>query len=188
MLLVRRLALTGFSPGYLNFSVTTLFPVPLRCWYSMMMWMMITRMMLIMKKRSQMSASFKLDDFGKVLMIEERREANTRNPVIAPMNLLSKSLTSMKSVKQTRNQRTKVWRKEDMKIEIQILSSLIVNWKLLPFGVTIATAERSVTQNSDNILCPFMIIGFSDAFKATVKLFFHGSPIIPTHFCLSNGY
>ena len=46
-----------------------------------------------------MSASFKFDDFGRVLMMEERREANTKKPVIAPMNLLSKSLTSMKSVK-----------------------------------------------------------------------------------------
>ena len=75
-----------------------------------------------------------------------------------------------------------------MKIEIQILSKFIINSKLLPLEVTIARAERSVTRNSDKILCPLIIIGFSDAFNATVKLFFQGSPIIPTHFCLSNGY
>ena len=53
----------------------------------MTMWMMMTRMKLIMKNRSQTSASFSRADLGRELMREERREANTKKPVMAPMNL-----------------------------------------------------------------------------------------------------
>ena len=79
----------------------------------------MTRMKLIMKNRSQTSASFRMADLGRELMREERREANTKKPVMAPMNLqreksvlcrewdraetlldlLLKSFTSMKRVK-----------------------------------------------------------------------------------------
>ena len=77
-------------PGYFNFSMdvaTTPSVSPLLCWNSMTMWMMITRMKFIMKNRSQTSAIFSSDDLGRELMREERREANTRKPVMAPMNL-----------------------------------------------------------------------------------------------------
>ena len=60
---------------------------PLLCWNSMTMWMMMTRMKLIMKNRSQTSAIFSRADLGRELMREERREANTKKPVMAPMNL-----------------------------------------------------------------------------------------------------
>ena len=52
----------------------------------------MTRMKLIMKNRSQTSASFSRADLGRELMREERREANTRNPVMAPMNLKREKL------------------------------------------------------------------------------------------------
>ena len=61
--------------------------------------MMMTKMMLNMKNKSHMSANFKLEDLGRELISEESKEAKTRNPVMAPMNLLLKSLMSMKSVK-----------------------------------------------------------------------------------------
>ena len=57
-----------------------------------------------------MSASFMEDDLGREAIIDESNDANTKNPVMAPMNLLSKSAISMKRVKYTRNQRTNVWR------------------------------------------------------------------------------
>ena len=61
--------------------------------------MIITKIMLNMKNISQISANFNPDDFGKELINEDRREANTRNPVMAPMNLLLKSLMSMNRVR-----------------------------------------------------------------------------------------
>ena len=61
--------------------------------------MMMTKIMLNMKNKSHMSANFKLEDLGRELISEESKEAKTRNPVMAPMNLLLKSLMSMKSVK-----------------------------------------------------------------------------------------
>ena len=61
--------------------------------------MMMTKMMLNMKNKSQISANFKPEDFGRELISEESKEAKTRNPVMAPMNRLLKSLMSLKSVK-----------------------------------------------------------------------------------------
>ena len=61
-----------------------------------------------MKNKSQKSASLSPDDFGKDVINDDKREAKTKNPVMAPINLLLKSLVSMKRVKYTRNQSTNV--------------------------------------------------------------------------------
>ena len=71
----------------------------LRCKNSIKMCIMMTIIMLNMKKRSQMSANFNTEDFGSELIKEDKREANTKNPVMAPMNLLLKSLMSINKVK-----------------------------------------------------------------------------------------
>ena len=83
--------------------------------------MMMTKIMWNMKNRSHISANFRLEDLGRELISEERREAKTRNPVMAPMNLLLKSETSMKSVKYTRNHRRNVCKKIVMKYDDHIL-------------------------------------------------------------------
>ena len=95
VLLVRwlRLLCSRSAGGYLKLSVATLSWEPRRCWNSMMMWRMMTRMIMIMKKRSHTSASFISADLGSESKMEERREANTRNPVMPPMNLLEESTT-----------------------------------------------------------------------------------------------
>ena len=57
--------------------------------------MIITRMILNMKNKSQISANLNPDDFGRELISEESKEAKTRKPVMAPINLLLKSLMSI---------------------------------------------------------------------------------------------
>ena len=111
-------------------------------------------MILNIKNRSHRSASFKLDDCGKELIKEDKREAKTKNPVMAPINLLLKSLMSMKRVRYTRNQRTNVWRKVVMKNEAQILFNLISKWKLLPVGVISEYADKSLTVKVVNVFDP----------------------------------
>ena len=95
-------------PGYSNLSwIMTSFGF-LRSKNSIRMCMIITIIMLNMKNKSQKSASLNPDDFGKDVIKDDKREAKTRNPVMAPINLLLKSLISMNRVKYTRNQRTNV--------------------------------------------------------------------------------
>ena len=149
---------------------------------------MITRIIIIIIKRSQMSASFISADLGRDSNIGDRSDANTRNPVMAPMNLLLKSVTSMNRVKYTRNHRTKVWRKVVMVTVTQILSSLMVNSNLLPSNVLSVFADSPVTLKVLKSLLPLIVIGLFPRVKHIVWLFFHGKLIIPTQLCVSNGY
>ena len=129
--------------GYSNLSwINSAFGF-LLCKYSMRMCVMITMMILNMKKRSHRSASLKDDDCGKELIKDDKREAKTKNPVMAPINLLLKSFISMKSVRYTRNQRTNVWRNVVMKNEVQILFNFISKLKLLPVDVISEFAYKS---------------------------------------------
>ena len=65
----------------------------------MKMCIIMTSMMLNMKNKSQISASLKSDDFGRELIRVDKRDAKTRKPVMAPMNLLLKSLVLINKVK-----------------------------------------------------------------------------------------
>ena len=144
-------------------------------------------MMLNMKKRSQRSANLNDDDLGKELMNVGKTEAKTKNPVIAPMNLLLKSLISMKSVRYTRNQRTNVWRNVIRKKDVQILFSLMSKIKLLPLGVTTEVADKSSTVHMIMVFGPLYNIGVSEVARATVLLFFQGKSMIPLQSCSSKG-
>ena len=53
-------------------------------------------------------------------------------------------------------------------IEVDILSSLMVKMKLLPFMVSLEMAERFITLKVVKVLSPSMIIGSVAVFKATV--------------------
>ena len=93
------------------------------CINSIAIWVIITKIILNMKKSNQTSANLSPDDLGREAMVEESREAKTKNPVMAPMNLLLKSLISMNRVRYTRNQRIKVCKNVVINIVVQILLS-----------------------------------------------------------------
>ena len=144
-------------------------------------------MMLNMKKRSQRSANLNDDDLGRELMNVGKTEAKTKNPVIAPMNLLLKSLISMKSVRYTRNQRTNVWRNVIRKKEVQILFNLMSKIKLLPLGVMTVFADKFPTVKMMMVFGPLYKIGVSEVARATVLLFFQGKTMMPRQSCSSKG-
>ena len=96
-------------PGYSKWSLIIVASLGFfRCKYSINMCMIITIIMLNMKNRSQKSANLNDEELGKELIKVDKSEAKTKNPVIAPMNLLLKSFMSINRVRYTRNQRTNV--------------------------------------------------------------------------------